>query len=199
MLDSAAVYRENAVAMISVQEQQQRPVANWIRALGAFWGSAGVAAVLVYAAFRLATYAADAMMAGLTTLEWLLLIANCLFMAWAEGYRGFQLRFSPRVAARALHVYEHPTRARLWFAPLFCAGYFGATARLKRNVWIGTALIVLAVLLFNRVPQPWRGILDAGVVVGLAWGTVSLLVAAGATWRQRRALVAAEVPAMAGL
>ncbi|MDH5277213.1 MAG: hypothetical protein OEW88_12390, partial [Gammaproteobacteria bacterium] len=66
--------------MISVQEQQQRPVANWIRALGAFWGSAGVAAVLVYAAFRLATYAADAMMAGLTTLEWLLLIANCLFM-----------------------------------------------------------------------------------------------------------------------
>ena len=120
-------------------------------------------------------------------------------MAWAEGYRGFQLRFSPRVAARALHVYEHPTLPRLLFAPLFCTGYFDATARLKGTVWIGTTLIVLAVLLFNRMPQPWRGILDAGVMVGLSWGTVSLLVAAWATWRQRRALVAAEVPAMARL
>ena len=187
--------------MISVQDQQEprSRVPDRIRTLGAFWGVAGVAAVLVYAAFRLATYAADAVAAGLTPLEWLLLVTNCVFMAWAEGYRGFHLRFSPRVAARALHAYEHPTPVRLWFAPLFCAGYFGATAQLKRNVWIGTALIVLAVLLFNRVPQPWRGILDAGVVVGLAWGTVSLLTAARATWRQRRALVAAEVPAMAGL
>jgi hypothetical protein len=201
VLDSAALYPENADAMISVQEQPERrgTVSVRIRTLGAFWGIAGVAVVLVYAAFGLATYAADAVTAGLAPLEWLLLVVNCVFMAWVEGYRGFQLRFSPRVAARALHVYEHPTLVRLWFAPLFCAGYFGATARLKRNVWIGTALIVLAVLLFNRVPQPWRGILDAGVVVGLGWGTVSLLIAAWATWRQRRALVAAEVPAMAGL
>ncbi len=187
--------------MISGQVQQKRrgTVSDRIRALGAFWGIAGVALVLVYAAFSLATHAIEAVTAGLAPLEWLLMVANCLFMAWVEGYRGFQLRFSPRVAARALHVYEHPTLVRLWLAPLFCAGYFGATARLRRNVWVGTALIVLAVLLFNRVPQPWRGILDAGVVVGLGWGTVSLLVAARVTLRQRRALVAAEVPVMAGL
>ncbi len=170
-----------------------------IRALGALWGIAGIVAVLVYAAFSLGAYAADAVTAGLTRLQWLLLAANCVFMAWAEGHRGFQLRFAPRVAARALYVYEHPTLLRLLFAPLFCTGYFGATARLQRTVWIGTVLIVLAVLLFNRVPQPWRGILDAGVVVGLGWGTVSLLMAVWATWRQRRALVAAEVPAMARL
>lgn len=187
--------------MISVQEQRERPgkLPDWIPALGAIWGIAGVAAVLVYAAVSLGAHTADAVNAGLSLPEWLLLVANCVFMAWAEGYRGFQLRFSPRVAARALHVYEQPTLLRLLFAPLFCTGYFGATARLKRTIWIGTVLIVLAVLLFNRVPQPWRGILDAGVVVGLSWGTVSLLVAAWDTWRQRRALVAAEVPAMAGL
>jgi len=167
--------------------------------LGALWGIAGIAAVLAYAAFRLGAYAADAVAAGLSPFEWLLLVANCIFMAWAEGYRGFQLRFSPRVAARALHLYEHPTLLRLVFAPLFCTGYFGATGRLKRTVWIGTVLIVAAVLLFNRIPQPWRGILDAGVVVGLSWGTVSLLLAAWATGQQRRALVAAEVPAIAGL
>jgi len=187
--------------MISVQDQQERrgTISDPIRTLGAFWGIAGVAAVLVYAASRLATYAAVALANPLTPIEWLLLAANCGVMAWAEGYRGFQLRFSPRVASRALHLYEHPSPLRLWFAPLFCVGYFGATARLKRNVWIGTALIVLAVLLFNRVPQPWRGILDAGVVVGLAWGTLSLLVAAWTTARGRRALVASEVPATRGL
>jgi len=158
-----------------------------------------VVAVLVYAASRLATYATEALANPLTPLEWLLLAANCGVMAWAEGYRGFQLRFSPRVAARALHLYEHPTPLRLWFAPLFCVGYFGASARLKRNVWIGTALIVLAVLLFNRVPQPWRGILDAGVVVGLAWGTLSLVVAAWTTARRRQAQVPAGVPETGGL
>lgn len=187
--------------MISVQERRDRPGTGteWLRLLAALWGIAGIAAVLVYAAFSLAVYAAEAVAGGLAPLEWLLLAANCAFMAWAEGYRGFQMRFSPRVAARALHVYEYPTLLRQLFAPLFCTGYFGATARLKRTVWIGTLLIVLAVLLFNQVPQPWRGILDAGVVVGLSWGTVSLPVAAWATWRRRTALVAAEVPAMARL
>jgi hypothetical protein len=187
--------------MISVQEQQERrgTISDPIRALGAVWGVGGVAAVLVFAAFRLAGYAGEAIARPLTPLEWLVLAVNCAVMAWAEGYRGFQLRFSPRVAARALHLYAHPSPARLWFAPLFCVGYFGATARLKRNVWIGTALIVLAVLLFNRVPQPWRGILDAGVVVGLAWGTLSLLATAWTTVRRRRALVTAEVPADVGL
>ncbi|MDP2323236.1 MAG: hypothetical protein Q8N51_04310 [Gammaproteobacteria bacterium] len=187
--------------MISVQEQRDRRGAGSerIRVLGAIWGVAGIAAVLVYAALSLGKHAIYAVSTGLSPLEWLLLVANCIFMAWAEGYRGFQLRFSPRVAARALHVHEHPTLPRLLLAPLFCTGYFGATARLKNTVWIGTGLIVAAVLLFNQMPQPWRGILDAGVMVGLSWGTVSLLVAAWATWRRRQALVAAEVPAMAGL
>lgn len=187
--------------MISVQEREDRPGTGpgWLRALAALWGIAGIVAVLLYAAFNLAGYALEAVAGGLSPLEWCLLAANCAFMAWAEGYRGFQLRFSPRVAARALHVFEYPTPLRQLFAPLFCTGYFGATARLQRTVWIGTLLIVLAVLLFNQVPQPWRGILDAGVVVGLSWGTVSLPVAAWATWRRRQALVAAEVPAMARL
>jgi hypothetical protein len=170
-----------------------------IRALGVLWGVAGIAAVLIYAAMSLGGYAFQALAGGLGALQWLLLAVNTAFMAWAEGYRGFQLRFSPRVAARALDLYEHPTAVRLLLAPLFCVGYFGATARLQRTVWLGTGLIVLAVLAFNRLDQPWRGILDAGVMVGLMWGTASLLWASWATFRGRRALVAAEVPAAAGL
>jgi hypothetical protein len=168
-----------------------------IRALGVVWGVAGIGAVLLYAATSLGSYAVQALAAGLGPLHWLLLAVNTAFMAWAEGYRGFQLRFSPRVAARALDLYEHPTGLRLLLAPLFCVGYFGATARLQRTVWLGTGLILLAVLAFNRLDQPWRGILDAGVMVGLMWGTASLAWATWATFRGRRALVAAEVPAEA--
>ncbi|MBL8200224.1 MAG: hypothetical protein JNK40_04555 [Chromatiales bacterium] len=170
-----------------------------MRALGVVWGVAGVAAVLVYAAVSLGGHALQALAAGLAPLEWGVLVVNAACMAWAEGYRGFQQRFSPRVAARALALYEHPTTVRLLLAPLFCVGYFGATVRLQRTVWLGTGLIVLAVLAFNRLDQPWRGILDAGVMVGLMWGTLSLVWASWATFRGRRAMVAAEVPAAAGL
>lgn len=170
-----------------------------MRALGVVWGVAGVAAVLVYAAASLGSHALQALAAGLGPLEWTVLTVNTAFMAWAEGYRGFQRRFSPRVAARALNLYEDPTATRLLLAPFFCVGYFGATRRLQRTVWLGTGLIILAVLVFNRLDQPWRGILDAGVMVGLMWGTVSLLWASWATFRERRAMVGAEVPASAGL
>jgi len=40
------------------------------------------------------------------------------------------------------------------------------------SVSIGVAAIVAAV---KRLPYPWRNIVDAGVVVGLSWGTVSIL------------------------
>ena len=33
--------------------------------------------------------------------------------------------------------------------------------------------ILCFILLFHFIPQPWRGILDAGVVVGLVWGTLA--------------------------
>ena len=167
------------------------------RTLGVVWGIGGVAAVLVYAALSLGRYAQDAIVAGLDPAEWLVLVVNAVLMAWAEGYRGFHQRFSPRVAARALNLYLQPTLLRLLLAPLFCAGYFGATGRLRRSVWIGTGGILLAVLVFNQLPQPWRGILDAGVLVGMVWGTVTLLVMGWTTFRGHREIVPAEVPVQA--
>ncbi len=186
--------------MIAVQEQDKSrgagpgPAQSAARVFGVVWGIGGIAAVLVYAAFTLGRYALEALVAGLGPVEWLVLVINTAFMAWAEGYRGFQQRFSPRVAARALNLYRDPTLPRLWLAPLFCAGFFGATPRLLRTIWFGTGLILVAIMLFNQLPQPWRGILDAGVLVGMIWGTTSLLVAAWTTFGQRREMVPAEVP-----
>jgi hypothetical protein len=170
-----------------------------VRMLGALWGVAGVALVLVYAATRLSVLALEAIRAGLAIHEWGLLLVSVTGMAWAEGYRGFQQRFAPRVAARAWHLSRQPTWPRVLLAPLFCSGFFAATPRVLRLTWVGAALIVLAVVLVDGLSQPWRGILDAGVVAGLLWGTVALLAATFRTFREGRELVSAEVRSNQGL
>ena len=61
-------------------------------------------------------------------------------------------------------------------APLFCMGFFHAQRRrliISHSLTLG---IIVLILLIKLLPQPWRGIVDAGVVVGLAWGLVALLI-----------------------
>jgi hypothetical protein len=143
----------------------------------ALWGASGVIAICAFAVWRLSRYTIDALELPLSGLQWALLVANVAFMAWSEGYRGFQLKFSPRAAARALYLYRTPTGWRTKvLAPLFCFGYFGAARRVRIVTWSVTAGIVVLVLLVHQLNQPWRGIIDAGVVVGLSWGIVSLVV-----------------------
>jgi hypothetical protein len=154
----------------------------------------GVMAIVLYAIVRLAAHVIGALAVGLDVLQWLALMVNVVFLAWSEGYRGFQLKFSPRVAARALYLWRTPTPliTRL-VAPLFCIGYFDASRRTKTVAWAGTTGIVILVLLVHRLDQPWRGIVDAGVVVGLSWGLTSLVVMAVATFRVGEYLVSPEV------
>ena len=71
-------------------------------------------------------------------------------------------------------------RARLpWvialLAPAFAMGWFYATRRRLLVSWILTVGIVTLVLIVHGMAQPWRGIVDAGVVVGLTWGMVSIV------------------------
>jgi hypothetical protein len=142
--------------------------------LSAAWGVLGIAAVLLFAIVRLAQQSLAAVDGGLDMLQWAVVIINVVFMAWSEGYRGFQRRFSPRVAARALYLYQNkvPIRTKL-LAPLFCVGYFDARPRARLGAWLGTLGIIVLVLLVQQLDQPWRGIVDVGVVVGLGWGLVS--------------------------
>ena len=163
--------------------------------VAAFWGLGGVMAVVLYAIVRLVEYVVGALALGLDVLHWLALAVNVGAMAWLEGYRGFQLKFSPRVAARALYLYRYPTsRATRLLAPLFCVGYFDAGRRTRGFAWAGTIGIVMLILLVHRLEQPWRGIIDAGVVVGLSWGLISLIIAAVKTFRAGEYLVSPKVP-----
>jgi hypothetical protein len=53
-------------------------------------------------------------------------------------------------------------------------GYIYAT-RKRKVISIGLTLMIICFILIARIlPQPWRGIIDAGVVVGLSIGIISI-------------------------
>lgn len=139
------------------------------------WGILGVLALLGQALWRLAPLTVDAVQAGLTPLQWGVMTIWIVVMAHAEGYRGFHRRFSPRVVARALWLREHPTGIKAIVAPLFCMSLFGATRKGMMVARILVVGILGLILLVRTLPQPWRGMIDAGVVVGLGIGVASIV------------------------
>ena len=111
-------------------------------------------------------------------LHWLALAVNLVVMAWFEGYRGFQQSYSPRLAARAWHLRHHATPLQAVLAPIVCMGFVYAPRRRMLAAWLLTLAIVGVVVVYRLLPQPWRGILDAGVVVGLLWGAIATVISA---------------------
>lgn len=150
---------------------------------GALWAVGGIVGLLVWAVYRLARISIAAFDQPFAWYHWAALLAIIPFMAWSEGLRGFQLRFSPRVAERAMTVRRQPTLLRVVLAPLYAAGYFEGTRRERLGVYFGTLGILVLIVLVHRLDQPWRGILDAGVVVGLSWGTIATLALSVRAWR----------------
>ena len=142
---------------------------------GAVWGLAGVTALLAYAVYRLTGMTLAGFALELDWRHWTLLIVNTLFMAHAEGYRGFQKGYSPRVVARARHLINEPTPLRVILAPLFVMGYFTTTRRRLISTYLLTIMIIGFIIVLQQISQPWRGMLDFGVVVGLSWGIVSIV------------------------
>lgn len=144
--------------------------------LGSLWGTVGITAFLGAAVYRLSLRALEALQMELSVLQWIVLVVVVVVMAHSEGYRGFQKRFSPRTASRVHYLSSHPNLLHSLLAPLFSMGYFHATRKTKIIAWVFPFAIAALVLLVRLMPQPWRGIVDAGVVVGLTWGIVSFLI-----------------------
>jgi hypothetical protein len=141
-----------------------------------FWGIGGNVAFLAYAVARLIPIAREALSMELDPLHWLGLAASVLSLGYYEGYRAFQKAFSPRTVARGLCIAADPRPLHLVLAPLHCMGLFHATPKRIIVSWAVLLGVTGLVLLVRELDQPWRGIVDAGVVVGLSWGTVSMLV-----------------------
>jgi hypothetical protein len=147
---------------------------SWHHAIATVWGVLGVMLIVGEAVVRLAGFARAALAVGLDTLQWVVAALWIVLMAVFEGYRGFHRKFSPRVVARALHLGRAARPIDVVLAPLYCMSLYGASRRGVRAAWLLVVFIVALILLVRLLPQPWRGIIDAGVVAGLGIGLASM-------------------------
>jgi hypothetical protein len=162
---------------LSTDQQQPARERSVVFYLTFCWGLAGVLALFARAIVRLAPYAWEPIADGsLSVLHIALYVVWVAFNAYSEGYRAFQKSFCPRVVGRAYHLAQSPRLLQALLAPFYCLSLFHANRRGLTVAWIMLAVIALLIALLRITPQPWRGIIDGGVVVALAWGMLALIV-----------------------
>lgn len=149
-------------------------VEGGLRVFGFYWGVLGVVLLIGSAVYRLLPQVLALASTSLQWQHWLLLALFVPYMAYAEGYKGFHLNFSPRVVARATWLRHNHRPVLACLAPLFCMGFVHATKRRKLISTCVTTGIALLVILVRQLDQPLRGVIDAGVVLGLLLGLLSL-------------------------
>lgn len=143
--------------------------------IAVIWAIIGLLILLGFACWRLSTYTIESFSMPLNSMHWVVFIGFTAFMAHGEGYKGFQKKFSPRFAARCKYLSRNTTTLQLLLAPLFCMAYFHAPKRRVIATCALTVMIIIFIFTFRLIPQPWKGLLDFGVVLGLAWGMASTL------------------------
>ena len=176
------------MAVAEATAKAERPHVTLLGVVAACWATIGLSALLLYAIVRLSMVVADGAVGSWDWRHWAVAAGNAAFMAWSEGYRGFQLRFSPRSAARVKWLVHHASGVSTVLAPLFAMGYFNATRRRMVGVYGLTAFVVGAIIVVHSLPQPWRAVLDIGVIIGLAWGVASFI------WSLKRTFATAGFP-----
>lgn len=142
------------------------------------WGLVGTIALLGKSVARLSVVAWDGLShPSVGPLHLALALAWTAFMAWSEGYRGFYKGYSRRVVTRAFAM---PGRVRnpllIVLAPFVAMGLLYSTRRRYIVSWSVVTGVVLIVVLVRMLDQPWRGLIDLGVVVGLGMGLFSILI-----------------------
>jgi hypothetical protein len=141
----------------------------------AAFGVLQVSLLLGSAVYRLTDLALEPWEKGmLSSWQQALFIGWVALNAYMEGYRGFQLRFCPRVVARAAQLGRDPRPLDVLLALPFCMSLIRAERRQLLARWTFVVALYALIYFVRMLPQPWRGIVDGGVVVGLAWGVVSL-------------------------
>jgi len=138
----------------------------------AVWGVGGTLIILLVAVWRIAERTQGLADIDLGVRHWAFASVWLAFMLYTEAWRGFHRQFSPRVVQRAAELPRHPLL--MVGAPVVCMGLIHAT---RRRLFISRGLVVAILILVQivrRIPTPWRELVDLGVAIGLAAGTVSL-------------------------
>lgn len=116
---------------------------------------------------------------NLKPFEWALYVTWSFYMIYMEGYKAFQCKFSPLVAKRAFKLVDRASPLNVIFAGPYSMGMMDSTKKRKYISWGVTAGVFGLVKVVKMLPYPYRSIVDAGVVAGLSYGTVSILYFAG--------------------
>jgi len=164
--------------------------------IGAIWGVGGIILLLTSAVVRLTPTGLAALVGELNWYHYLSLLLILSGMAYYEGYRGFQCGFAPRVVTRARYLAQNPSLGRVLGAPLFCMGFFHATRKRRIVSFSVTSGIIVLIVLVRQLPQPWRGLIDLGVVLGLGWGILAILAFSFRAWRAPDFPVSPDVPTL---
>jgi hypothetical protein len=162
------------------------------RILGAAWGIIGIILLLGSAIVRITPHALEAFRIGFTPLQWIVLALWCTCMLVSEGYHGFQQRFAPRVSTRMWHLTNHGRPIDIILAPLYCIGYYGADCRRIIVSWTLTLGITALIIAVRTLPQPWQGVIDTGVVLGLFYGLAWVCIYVYRTIKHRASLADPE-------
>lgn len=144
-------------------------------ALG-IWGVANVLAVLANAIKRLYPVAIQPLVnKDMLGYHWGFYIAWSLYMAYVEGYKAFHLKFSPMVVQRAFSLPENLSIINVLLAGPYSMGLFGASRKRMIVSWSITVGVFALINIVKQLPYPYRSIVDAGVVVGLSLGSLSIV------------------------
>jgi len=143
------------------------------------WGVLQVVSILVNAIKRLYPIAIQPIIKkDIQPIEWVMYGAWSLYMMYTEGYKAFQLKFSPLVVERSFGLSKNMSILNILFAGPYSMGLFGAPRKRMILSWSLTAGVFALVKLVKLLPYPYRSIVDAGVVAGLSYGTLSICVLA---------------------
>lgn len=193
---SSSTYRGGAISGTAIKTSSSPintgtkcPATTSATILASLYGSGGVIYILLKAIKRVLPIALEPFQGGsvqpLSTLQLGAYILTCIWFAYVEGYKGFQQKFSPLVVKRSFTLIPGKNNTK-WYhyllAPLYSMGLIHATKKrliVSWSVSTGVALIVAAV---KRLPYPYRNIIDAGVVAGLSWGSISIVVLYIKSW-----------------
>lgn len=137
------------------------------------WACGGVTLLFLQAITRLLPRALEAL-EGLSASQAIWYAVIVVGLLYTEGYKAFHVQFMPRLVARALFVTKSPTWWRVFLAPFFVMALFETTRKRLIISWAVTIGVVILIIIVQRLPMPWRGMIDAGVVLSLGWGLVRM-------------------------
>jgi hypothetical protein len=140
-----------------------------------WWGLLGVAVLFGFAVVRLGGRGVAAIAAGLSPLQWAVLVALTAVFVYGEGVRALQLKYIPFAVSRLEQLRDERGWWKRALAPLYAMALISAPAASLARAWAGSAAIIVAVAVVSRFPDPWRGITDFAVASALAWATVALI------------------------